>query len=210
MKSEQIRQAITKSNLDQIKRFIQTKSIDIEQRFPNYNNATIWHIAAEGKSEQHLAILKLLLQTYRYQLSSDILNRKEKNYLTPIHYAVLAGNLEAIRLLVSYGADPNLTNHEQCDVFFMLKLKGYGNLQFKLQEIIDNRVKLQEEVWQNGPTQIDELNKPSASIADKVTGLAKNISSFFQNLSGNLERKKLTVSHNELVSDPSAEPKKIR
>lgn len=72
---------------------------------------TALHYAAAGKTEEHLKIVTLLLE---YQANPNAQITKYRGGTnpaysgTPLHWAVMKGSLDIVKLLIKYGADINL------------------------------------------------------------------------------------------------------
>ncbi len=163
MNSEDVRIAILQGNLAKVQHLVETGKLNIENRF-QYKNASVWHIAAIGKENKHLAVLQWLLHKFRHEITADILNQQEENHLTPCHYAAMAGNIKAIQLLVSYGADPTAQDDLHFTSRDVLKEQGYKHLVYQLDNIIAHKELLQEKLQQAEPTQLEELAQDAASI----------------------------------------------
>lgn len=162
MNSENLRLAILQGNLAKVQNFFEMGEDNIEKRFA-YKKATIWHIAAIGKEDKHIAVLEWLLHEFRYEITADVLNQQEENYLTPCHYAAMVGNIKALQLLVSYGADPTAKNDLNYTPRDLLKEQGYKHLVYQLDNIIAHKELLQEQVRQTEPTQLEELANDATS-----------------------------------------------
>lgn len=163
MNSEDVRLAILQGYLAKVQHLVKTGELNLEKRFA-YKKATVWHIAALGTGDKQIAVLQWLLHKFRHEITPDVLNQHEENYLTPCHYAAMVGNIKAIQLLVSYGADPTAKNHLHTTPRDLLKKQGYKPLVYQLDNIIANKDLLQEQVHQAEPTQLEELAKDAASI----------------------------------------------
>ena len=79
---------------------------DILSRKPNLtlddDRNSIIHLAA--KSPEQVAILKYLLQSLPKEQSDPILKSFNKEYLTPLHYAVYHNNVEGVKVLREHGS----------------------------------------------------------------------------------------------------------
>jgi RNA polymerase primary sigma factor len=58
----------------------------------------------------------------------DSINAQDKDGLTVLMYAARKGNLEAVNLLLSLGADPGIKNHDQQNAADLAKNAGFSNL----------------------------------------------------------------------------------
>lgn len=58
----------------------------------------------------------------------DSINAQDKDGLTVLMYAARKGNLEAVNLLLSLGADPSIKNHDQQNAADLAKNAGFPNL----------------------------------------------------------------------------------
>merc|ERR1712118_210639 len=58
----------------------------------------------------HVEILQLLLVGAKELNKADCVNVKDANGDTPLHFAVMSEHEAASRLLLSYGADPDIEN----------------------------------------------------------------------------------------------------
>ncbi|GIL68158.1 hypothetical protein Vafri_21442 [Volvox africanus] len=67
---------------------------------------TVWHLAAEGGSEEVLGELEAHGGQLRSGLSSDVINLQNDRGQTPLIYAAQAGQVAAVVWLLSRGADP--------------------------------------------------------------------------------------------------------
>ncbi|MDF2867615.1 MAG: hypothetical protein K0S11_1085 [Gammaproteobacteria bacterium] len=179
MNSENLRLAIIQGDLVKVQNFVEMTEGNIEKRF-EYKNATVWHIAAIGKEDKHIAVLEWLLHKFRHEITTDVLNQQEENYLTPCHYAAMVGNIKAFQLLVSYGADPTAQNHLHYTPRDLLKKRGYKHLVYQLDNIIAHEKLLQEQVQQAEPTQLEELIQDAALIHSSQNSASHSLSSATQ------------------------------
>ncbi|MDF2868246.1 MAG: hypothetical protein K0S11_1716 [Gammaproteobacteria bacterium] len=158
--SDAICKIVQTGNIDQINQAIKSGSLDITEKF-NLYNVTVWHLLAEGKSEKHYSALETLLKKYAYYLyqNAQVLNQKDTNGLTPILCAADVGNIRAIRLLVTFGADPAFEAKNDPNTFFpfnkcnavnLLKLHKRHDLVPEMETIICQQEQLRATLdWHN-------------------------------------------------------------
>lgn len=143
--SEKFRLAIYNGNFEKVNRYIKEGKLDISKPF-EYARATIWHLLVSGKDIQHLNLLKNLLEeNYDIIVGSSMLDSRDNNQLTPLHWAAIDGHIEAIKLLVSYGADPLLKDSKGHTVEQLLERNCHSHLLKQLHSIIDSRNELAKE-----------------------------------------------------------------
>ena len=158
--SEVICKLIQTGDIDKINQAIKDGSLDITERL-SLHSVTIWHLLAEGKSEKHSTALATLLKRYAHYLynNAQVLNQKDTNGLTPILCAADVGNMQAIRLLVAFGADPVFEAEDKPNTFFpfnkcnainLLKLHKRFDLVSEMEIIIREQEQLRATVdWNN-------------------------------------------------------------
>lgn len=57
-------------------------------------------------------ILKTLLDENKNQIGISVIDIKDKNYKVPLHYAIETQNINAINMLLEYGANPNIIDKD--------------------------------------------------------------------------------------------------
>ena len=82
---------------------LEPKETTVEDR----NGLTAFHIAAKAGSHN---VLAFMLSLIKEQGSSEEINRRCKDSMTPLHYAVEHGHVECVRVLLEYGGDPTETH----------------------------------------------------------------------------------------------------
>lgn len=58
----------------------------------------------------YIEIIKILLQANIDQIGISIHDIKDRNYNIPIHYTIIYKNIEALKIMLEYGSNPNITD----------------------------------------------------------------------------------------------------
>lgn len=58
----------------------------------------------------YIEIIKIILQTNIDQIGISVHDIKDRNYNIPIHYSIIYKNIEALRLMLEYGSNPNIAD----------------------------------------------------------------------------------------------------
>ena len=107
----------------------------IQKFYPSINILDIKNI--EGMTCLHLSCL------YSFKNVSDNLvllncniNEKDKKGNTPLHYAVVGGNIKLVKKLILFGADKTIRNNEYCNP----KDLARKNANFSINKIFDKKI----------------------------------------------------------------------
>lgn len=117
MTNNELCTAVLNADISKVKQAIKQNLLKIDSQFTypcttensSTKNASLLHIAVVNKVAKNIALLQALLEKYQPSLTADILNQVNEYGTTPIHMAAFYGNIDAILLLVHYGANPTLT-----------------------------------------------------------------------------------------------------
>jgi len=198
MNSPELKVAIYKKDIAEARRLLQKDEFNINKRF-DYANATLWHLVAGGSDSEQINFLKFLLKSYRPDLNPDMLNQLDANSLTPIHWAAISENIKGIKLLISFGAEPNVRNLAGKTPLDLL-IKHHGkNCASSMQSIIDDTAQLRSNFKQQvldeeeaQPIKNNLIDKCSdnASQEPPVKGLAASVTSFFYHKIAKLQERR--------------------
>ncbi|MDR2806579.1 MAG: ankyrin repeat domain-containing protein [Puniceicoccales bacterium] len=137
--------------------------VDAKARNTNNKDNTILHeiILCEGD------ISDIVEQLIRQ--GADI-NAQNKYKNTPLHYAVLVGNIEMVKFLVEHGANINITNKKEKTPLDLAEKEQNRTICDYLEEIIKNK----EEIFKNlDRINVQELEKMNKAIKHNSPNVAK-------------------------------------
>jgi ankyrin repeat protein len=151
----------------------------------------------------YMDILKLLLETNNNVIGVNIIDMRDKFNMTPLHYAIILKNIDAVKLLIKYNSNPNSYTK---DGFNSLHLAIYSR-EPQICEIIINNISNINSQCDTGETalhiacnlqlkNIVEIllkNKANVNIQDHELGITPVFYSVKQNDS---EITKLLIEHN--------------
>lgn len=103
---------------------------------------SIWHVLIVRKKPENIQFIREMFSLYKskygHEVMSDELNAINENGLTPLLLAAFLGNMEALPIYITAGADPTLcTKKDKADLKRML-LKNYFQHLSELNIILDN------------------------------------------------------------------------
>lgn len=151
----------------------------------------------------YMDILKLLLETNNNVIGINIIDMRDKINMTPLHYAVILKNIDAVKLLIKYNSNPNSYAK---DGFNSLHMSIYSR-EPQICEIIINNISNINSQCDTGETalhiacnlqlkNIVEIllkNKANVNIQDYELGITPIFYSVKQN---DVEITKLLIEHN--------------
>lgn len=123
--------AVVTNNIEIVKFLIEKNArIDIENDEISILAITIFYSYNE--------VLKLLLETNKNIIGVNLINYRDKNNKTPIHYAIMVKNIIAIDLLLEYDANVDIVDKDKYNALFYAVKSRNLNICKKIMQYTSN------------------------------------------------------------------------